>query len=130
LFQTKSSFKKCVLPALKATETQFFQHNGKVKSSHTVVAWGPRVATNRLVAEMMGLLKQEQQNTAPASFLAIPRLNRSSPTCRGDTGLAFMQHPRMDDQKTPAERIIYWIAWFVCILGLVMFVLKYVRLER
>jgi hypothetical protein len=26
----------------------------------------------------------------------------------------------MDDRKTPAERVIYSIAWIVCIIGLVV----------
>jgi hypothetical protein len=75
----------CILPALRATETKCVQNprHGKNQPafiySKAMVAWQPRVATNRLVAEMKGLIKGDQENTAPSVRVLIIDASKRPP---------------------------------------------------
>ena len=52
---------KCLIPALNANETKFFAHEGVVRDQRDVIAWGPRTATNALVARMKGLIMDNRE---------------------------------------------------------------------
>jgi len=54
---------KHLIPALEATEVKahYSADLGRFVYSKPLVAWGPRVVTNRLVAEMKGLIVKEQK---------------------------------------------------------------------
>lgn len=68
---------KCILPALRAQEVKVFRTEDKIIYSKPLVAWGPRVATNRLVAEMMGLvLKEQEDNRSQIRVVVINQAHR------------------------------------------------------
>jgi hypothetical protein len=65
------------LPALSATERKVFHAGKKVIYSKPMIAWGPRTQTNRLVAEMMGLIVKEQDTPrTPVRILVMDSNNR------------------------------------------------------
>jgi len=45
-----------LVPALNANETKYFAHEGRVKDSRTVKAWGPRTAMIALTARLKGMI--------------------------------------------------------------------------
>lgn len=60
---------KHLLPALNAHEKKFFAHEGRVVDEREVIAWGPRVQTNALVARMKGLIVESKE--APSTHVGI-----------------------------------------------------------
>jgi hypothetical protein len=68
--------RKCILPALFATETKVFNNEGRLTYSKPLIAWGPRTSTNALVAKMKGLIKEEQPQQ-PIDSIKIVTINAS-----------------------------------------------------
>ena len=52
---------KHILPALNAEETKFFAHEGIVTDQRNVIAWGPRIQMNGLVARMKGMVIENRE---------------------------------------------------------------------
>lgn len=71
-----SFVKKCILPAANATERKVHFHEGKFHYSAPLIAWTPRTTTNRLIAEMKGMVKQEAENTMTGVTVIINAANR------------------------------------------------------
>jgi hypothetical protein len=57
----RSFIEKHILPALNAKEVKVFHDGDEVVYSKPLIAWATRTATNRLVAEMKGMLVKEQE---------------------------------------------------------------------
>src|ERR1700691_6076253 len=63
---TRDGFiRKHLVPALQATETKFFAHNGKVISKREVVNWQARLRAQDMTYQIAGEYKVEQQNFGP-----------------------------------------------------------------
>lgn len=63
---TRDQFiQKNLVPALNATETKFFAHNGKVISKREVVNWQARLRAQDMTYQIAGEYKVEQQNFGP-----------------------------------------------------------------
>lgn len=67
---------KHLLPALNAMEVKAFRSEEGIIYSKPLVAWGPRVATNRLVAEMKGLIVREQER--PKEGIRVVIINQAN----------------------------------------------------
>lgn len=50
---------KHIKPALEATEVKVFNGEHGIVYSEPLIAWGPRTTTNRLVAEMKGMINRD-----------------------------------------------------------------------
>jgi hypothetical protein len=61
---------KHLKPMLSATRTAFVKHKGKVTHEREVVAWGPRIASLKLVFRIRGMYKSEQEEKRPTSKLS------------------------------------------------------------
>ena len=72
-----SFIEKHLIPALRATETLFFAHNGEVVSERKVKAWGIRMQAIELTARMKGMIVQEQERT-PAQNIRVVILNANN----------------------------------------------------
>lgn len=80
---------KHIMPALNAVEVKVARVGRGTKrdpyrfiKSDPLVAWGPRVATNRLVAELKGLIVKERDT--PATSIRVVVINaQNRPTIRG-----------------------------------------------
>ena len=66
---------KYILPELNAMEVKAQLHEGEWRYSEPLVAHGPRTATNRLVAEMKGMLVKEQDT--PNSGVRVIIINQA-----------------------------------------------------
>lgn len=68
---------KCIKPALFATEVKVFRSEDEIVYSKPLIAWGPRVSMNRLVAEMKGMvIKEQESNAAQIRVVVINQANR------------------------------------------------------
>lgn len=67
---------KCIKPALFATEVKVFRSEDEIVYSKPLIAWGPRVSMNRLVAEMKGLVVKEQDT--PGAQIRVVVINQAN----------------------------------------------------
>ena len=56
---------------LSATEIKAVFYKDKFNYSNSLIAWGPRVQMIALIAEMKGLIKEEQENAPPGVKVVI-----------------------------------------------------------
>jgi hypothetical protein len=82
---------KYLLPLLKAEETKFFPHNGKIVSRVNVRALSIRLAATRLIVEMKGMLKAEQENVAPG--IKVVMINAQNRPPRPETPVSIPTVP-------------------------------------
>lgn len=67
-----SFINKYLLPALNAKETRVFNADGQIIYSKPLVAWGPRVEMNKLVARMKGMIREDN---APQTSVKVVVIN-------------------------------------------------------
>ena len=56
-----SFMEKNIVPALNANETKVFLYKGKIIYSDPLIAWGPRIEMNKLVARMKGMVVENRE---------------------------------------------------------------------
>ena len=56
---------KHLKPMLNATRTALVKHKGKITHEREVIAWGPRIASLKLVFRIRGMYKSEQERKRP-----------------------------------------------------------------
>lgn len=95
---TRDQFiKKHLVPALKATETKFFAHNGEIISKREVVNWQARLRAQDMTYQIAGEYKVEQQNFGPTFKTIIINAEHRPP--RAEVSVTIPTIPAQPQEK-------------------------------